>query len=293
LARATGQKTTVKTPDAVIVDEQPELRIISDALWTRVQKRLKSRSNLGVHEYLGKVSAFTSLVKCEACGSPVFTRSISRKQGATRYLACGNRLGHGKLACTNSHYVREESLLARIQATFRGMFEHVEDLIAPIMAETRKLVNTNESTLKTAKAQATKLEDEIERLSAVVADKETPALAKRALEEQIAKRFSTLEQTREQVAAVAESSTISAAALEKAVRQAFTEAREDLRTCNTVPQLREFISRHVGPMLLTAEGTVVQGTQTHVDGVAHAPPETRVNPARPSSSPKRSACSRP
>jgi len=227
----------------------------------------------------------------------VFTKAIARKQGATRYLACGHRLMHGKLVCRNSTYYREERLLARVQETFRLMFTNIEALVEPIMAETRKLVETNQSALKTAKTQAARLEGEIERLSAMLVDPDTPDAAKRALKEQVAKRFSALEQTREQLKEVAESSTTNAADLERAVRQAFEEARTDLTKANTIPQLREFIAKHVGPMLLTVDGTIIQAPRedqaARLLTVHHAPPETTVKPARPSSCPNRSPCSSP
>jgi len=293
LNRTTGKTVTVYTPEAIIVDERPELRIIDDTLWTRVQKRLKARSRIGAHEYLGKVSAFTSLVTCSVCGSPIFTRKCARKNGSHRYLACGRRLMHGKLVCGNSKYYREDRLLARVQETFRIMFADIENLIEPIMAETRKLVGTNQSALKAAKAQAARLEGEIERLSALAADPDTPDAARRAFKEQVAKRFSALERTREQIEKVAESSTTNAADLERVVRQAFEEAKADLANANTIPQLHEFIAKHVGPMLLHADGTITQAQQegqpARLQGVHRAPPETTVRPAEPSSSPKRSA----
>jgi len=297
LNRTTGKTATIATPEAMIVDVQPELRIIDDALWTRVQKRLKARARIGGHEYLGKVSAFTSLISCGVCGSPVFTKAIARNQGATRYLACGHRLSHGKLVCQNSTYYREERLLARVQETFRMMFASIEALVEPIMAETRKLVETNQSALKTAKVQAARIEGEIERLSATVAAADTPDAAKRALNEQIAKRFSALEQAREQIKGIAEASTINTADLERAVRQAFAEAKADLTKANSIPQLREFIAKHVGPMIMTANGEVVQSPEQAQSAglltVHHGPPETTVKPARPRSCPNRSACSMP
>ena len=187
---------------------------------------------------------------------------------------------HGKLVCQNSTYYREERLLARVQETFRRMFANIEDLVKPIMAETRKLVETNQSALKSAKVQATRLEGEIERLTATVADPDTPDAAKRALSEQISKRFSALEQARKQIGEIAESSTMNAADLERAVRHAFEEAKADLTKANTIPQLREFIAKHVGPMLLTADKAIIQAPQegqaARLLTVHHAPPARAV-----------------
>lgn len=266
-------------------------------MWSRVQKRLKARSSIGTHEYLGKVSTFTSLITCAVCGSPVFTKSCARKEGSHRYLACGRRLMHGRLICQNSTYYREARLLARIQETFRVMFSNIEDLIEPIMAETRKLVETNQSALKAAKAEAAKLEGEIHRFSALLLDPDMDDLAKRALGREMSNREALLEQMREQIAEIADSSTTNAADLERAVRQAFEEAKADLTKANTIPQLREFIAKHVGPMLLTGDRTIIQAPREDQAAslltVHHAPPEMTVSPARPASPPNRSACSRP
>ena len=297
LNRATGRATTVETPEATIVDERPELRILDEALWKKVQRRLKSRSHIGVRKHLGKVSAFTSLITCGVCGSRVFTKKTARSQGAQRYLTCGRRLRYGKDTCGNSKFYREERLMARVQETFRLLFDSVEELIEPILAETRALVENNQSALKTAKAQAARLEGEIERLSALAADAETPDAAGRAFKEQVAKRYALLEQTREQINSVAESSMLEAENLEKAVRQAFEEVQADLRNANTVPQLHEFLAKYVGPMILRSDGTIVQAdVQAHAAVCVsdnHAPPDTTVKPAPPSSSPNRSDCSSP
>jgi methionine aminopeptidase len=46
--------------------------------------------------------------------------------------------------------------------------------------------------------------------------------------------------------------------LTRAVRQAITEARENLALAATATQLRDFIEQFVGPMILKADGTVTR-----------------------------------
>jgi DNA invertase Pin-like site-specific DNA recombinase len=258
LDRTTGKSSRVKTPDATITIEDSTLRIIDQRTWEKAQARLKARSTIGSHGFLGKVSPFTSLVTCGVCGSPVFTKACARKKGATRYLACARKLMQGKDACSSQHYYREERLLARIRDTFTRMFDMSGSLAAEVAAETRKIVDTNQGLLKQAKAEAVKLEGEIRQFGIRLLDNDFDENTKRALGREMSKREVLLAQAQERIASVAESSTVSAAALERAVRKTFDEAKADMLKVASVPQMHEFLTRQVGPLLLTADGKIEQ-----------------------------------
>lgn len=78
----------------------------------------------------------------------------------------------------------------------------------------------------------------------------------------MAKRQGEIEKLEDEIARIAEESTISADRLERAVRQALHEARESLENAITPEQMHDFLARFVGPMLLTADGEIVQDVST-------------------------------
>jgi site-specific DNA recombinase len=271
LNRKTGASSNRRTPDNIIMDIQPDLRIIDDELWQRTQARLADRGTDGHKGVRGQVSAFTGLATCEVCGGPVFSKRVHQNKGtvikANRYLACGHRV-ECKDGCSNKHYVRESVVLAGIQATFAALLDQQDqqDIIKEAVAEAKRLSDNNADALKLAREEVVKLESECARLLAMVIDEEVSPAAKRALSEQLTPRQEKLEQLRSQVGALAEDGNKTVAKLEVAVRAALDEARRSLAKVVSVEQLREFISTNVGPMMLTADGQVVQAP----DGVSTA-----------------------
>ncbi|MBT3202416.1 MAG: hypothetical protein HN350_21160 [Phycisphaerales bacterium] len=76
LNRQTGKHKTIATPDATLVDDCPELAIIDNDLWDRVQKRLGQRGHLGFSHFRGKVSPLTGLIHCGVCGNVCFSKRL-------------------------------------------------------------------------------------------------------------------------------------------------------------------------------------------------------------------------
>lgn len=66
----TGTRTyRLRPKDEWIVEEHPELRIISDALWNRVQARLSTKSQSGRAKYAPRGTyLLTGILKCLHCG---------------------------------------------------------------------------------------------------------------------------------------------------------------------------------------------------------------------------------
>jgi DNA invertase Pin-like site-specific DNA recombinase len=86
----------VRPRDEWVETEAPELRIISDALWGRVQQRLARNDALrsapgrrNVGKYL-----LTGYVRCAVCGGPFAKWNHSYR--------CSNHINRGDAACTNS-----------------------------------------------------------------------------------------------------------------------------------------------------------------------------------------------
>jgi len=127
------------------------------------------------------------------------------------------------------------------------------------LAETRKIVTANTETLASLKARASMLQVEIDTLGTRLADPAAKEAATRAIMKQIGLRDTDLQEINVKIAEVATDANDSTDKLERAVRQAFEEARESLSNVASIKQLHEFFTQHVGPMILTADRKIVPG----------------------------------
>jgi len=91
-----------------------------------------------------------------------------------------------------------------------------------------------------------------------LADPAAGKAATRAILKQIGVRDGELQEINGKIAETAIDANDNTDKLQRAVRQAFEEARESLTNVATIEQLHEFFTQHVGPMTLTAEGTIEQ-----------------------------------
>ena len=89
-----------------IIQDHPELRIIDDALWTRVQTRLKKARNAAHKKNKrprGRPSKYllSGLMKCGECGANFIMRD-------TRAYACSSNTNGGRHLCDNGIRVNRE-----------------------------------------------------------------------------------------------------------------------------------------------------------------------------------------
>jgi DNA invertase Pin-like site-specific DNA recombinase len=108
-----------------LLAERPDLRIIADALWNRVQERLQA--NAGNHRKLNPTSAaggvigtreskylLSGLARCACCGSSLVVISGSSGSQAKRryihYYVCSYRHNRGATVCDNNWRERLEQL---------------------------------------------------------------------------------------------------------------------------------------------------------------------------------------
>lgn len=89
-----------------IILEQPELRIIDDALWQRVQARLKTarkKAHKNNKRTRGRPSKYllSGLMKCGECGASFIMRD-------TRAYACSSNTNGGRHLCNNEIRVNRE-----------------------------------------------------------------------------------------------------------------------------------------------------------------------------------------
>jgi site-specific DNA recombinase len=113
---ATGKTVTRKNPpDQWVRTEVPDLRIISDELWTRVQERIAivndkmtRRRVAGLNRAKKRDYLFSGLLECGICGSPM---NISSNNCS--YVCSSWRCRGG---CTNSLWIKEERLTSQLIA---------------------------------------------------------------------------------------------------------------------------------------------------------------------------------
>jgi hypothetical protein len=110
----TGTRTyRLRPKDEWIVEEHPELRIISDALWNRVQARLSTKSQSGRAKYARRGTyLLTGILKCLHCGG-------SLTMIDQRCYGCGTRNRGGDSACDNPVRIRRAHLEERFLQNVR------------------------------------------------------------------------------------------------------------------------------------------------------------------------------
>jgi hypothetical protein len=139
------------------------------------------------------------------------------------------------------------------------VFGNLDDAVDDTLTETRKIITANTETLASLKARASTLQVEIDTLGARLADPAAKEAATRVILKQIGLRDAELQKINIKIAEVATDANDNSGKIERAVRQAFEEARESLSNIVTIEQLHEFFTQHVGPMILTADRRIEQG----------------------------------
>jgi site-specific DNA recombinase len=160
-----------------IRSSMPELRIVSEEVWRRVEaRRLRQGARGGARRARGAPKyLFSSVLRCGECGA-----SMVVKGGTANYYGCGaNKLG-GPHACGNSLSVRraivEDRLLAPIKADLLS-----DEIIEEVERRYRAAVGRR-PTAAPAQARVASLRTEIDNLVAAIAGgalKSSPAIAAR------------------------------------------------------------------------------------------------------------------
>jgi site-specific DNA recombinase len=166
---------------------RPELRIISDELWDSVQSRLaftkRVYSRQGRDGLFNRSASskylFSGVIKCAVCGGNLVITSGRSRRGHRRY-GCSNHFYRG--TCRNGLQIRREWLEERL---LRGLRDAVlqPEAVKYAVEEVRRLVEqaNRESyrAIDEARQAETKMQGELERLIAAVAERgHSPALLK-------------------------------------------------------------------------------------------------------------------
>jgi len=260
LNKRTGRRVPVwRDASEHIVQNDERLRIIDDATFAEAQNRLAlhARPQRDNGQLLAPAyRPFTGLIFCEACGSVCYRRTSRNRKGEYHYYECGCRQRNGPDACRNTGSVREDRLLERIRRTYEAIFADADALIEDAIEEARKLTQSSRGELQRVRAQIGQLDKKIGSMTRLLVDPDIDATAKRAVSRQVGELEAERERLQQAVAELAADAHDHTGRLAAAVRQALTEAQESLATVATPTEMRDFLERYVGPMVLKPSGDI-------------------------------------
>jgi site-specific DNA recombinase len=181
LTRSTYRGRIVRGTQTI---EAPHLRIIDEPLWQKVQKRLaRARDHFAPHRAsdgtltgrpeVGAVGKrlLSGLLQCAACGSAMVAVSRYNKDGKCRlYWAC-NRAYKGTAGCSVKKVMPDGKLESAILYHFEGLTPQViegllQEELSRLLVEDSGKVSARER----LQAEVTRLDDELGRLAAAIAE---------------------------------------------------------------------------------------------------------------------------
>jgi site-specific DNA recombinase len=220
-----------------VVVERPELRIVTEELYERVQARLakqKQRSG-GRDGFKGRQPRYLlsgkAVSRCGVCGGPMQVNNSKQGPRIIRVYQCGWARDRGSSVCTNTLRRPVES----VDAVFRAWVEENmlnEKMVSAILREVRRRIadrsEQNVSEIDMLDVEIDRLNKEIKRLVAVAGtleEEDKPPELGKALEEKTRRR--------RELTARREAMRAAPSVIDLEVRRLEAEARKtlaDLRT---------------------------------------------------------------
>ena len=144
--------------------------------------------------------------------------------------------------------------------TFKDVFEDADSIIEEATEEARRLMRKNRGEVRRIGRQLAEIEKKVASLTRLLCDPDIEPAAKKAISRQLGEQEAERERLQKATSELAEEADDGTERLAAAVRQALDEAKESLASAATSAELREFVDRWVGPMVLKPNGTVVERT---------------------------------
>jgi site-specific DNA recombinase len=177
-----GKTVTIATPESEwITTERPELRIIPDALWQKVQQRHAETFKTYLRGQKGRLSGrpemvaskylLSGMVECGVCGGRMVVWSIA-KGAHHRYLKCWRRKARGPEACSNHRSVPLQALTDKVIEHFRSDVltpERVEQIGRDLAADASTLPEKIAAARAQLDVETRQLETEIARFVSAIA----------------------------------------------------------------------------------------------------------------------------
>lgn len=131
----TGKRTMrLRPPAEWLWSEAPELRIVEQDLWERVQARRLGRRHVVPGNKAGRTPKylFSGLLRCAVCGGSYTVRSRT-------YYACATHRNRGPAICANSHHVQRDRLEERLlEMIFGDVF--APDVVAYVTRQVERAI---------------------------------------------------------------------------------------------------------------------------------------------------------
>lgn len=131
----TGKRTMRPRPQAEwLWTDAPELRIVEQDLWQRVQARRQGRRHVVPGNKVGRTPKylFSGLLRCGTCGGSYTVKSRT-------YYACATHRNRGPAICANGHHVQRDRLEERLlKMIFGDVF--TPDVVAYVTRQVERVI---------------------------------------------------------------------------------------------------------------------------------------------------------
>jgi hypothetical protein len=175
----TGKRVFRPRPESEWVTmDAPHFRIVSDELFTSVQRRFRTVKQMFGREGSGGLAVgpkrylFSGLLKCDQCGGSIALVSGRGRHGADRY-GCALNYQRGNSICTNTLLVRRDELE---ESLLRGLAESVlrteaiDYVMAKLEGALKEQFQNLDAELRGLRQRKQQVEAEIGRLVQAIAD---------------------------------------------------------------------------------------------------------------------------
>jgi site-specific DNA recombinase len=271
--RQTAPKARRRPPDDWIVVERPDLRIIPQALWMRVQERLRASSRAYLRSNDGRLQGrplngvagkylLTGLVSCGICGGALTVRTRTHGTGRLALYGCLTHHTKGPRVCSNRMLVRQWDAEHAILETVKHDLlrpDVLDEAIGRVVDHLDPEATDRETTgLET---ERTRIDAELRRLADAIASagSDLPALVQ-AVQDREHER-ATLQARLEELAARRQLARLDRSRLDKDLRERLTDWQGLIQ--QQPQQARQGLRKLLEGRLVfapTADGTAVEFT---------------------------------
>jgi DNA invertase Pin-like site-specific DNA recombinase len=252
-----GTRVEIRRPrDEWVSTERPELRIIDDLLWERVQSRIAGNKREGVKGGPAPRHLLSGIARCSVCGGPMQADSVRWGKSNLSVYVCRYAYDRGASVCTNLVRRPTTELDAAIIGWLRTNILRPE-VVTAVIARAREIFEERQSQpvagVSELESELRRTLAEIQRITTAIA---TTEMAPEALARAIMERESRARDLRTRIAAArshANGDTPRWAELEVEARRRVGELSEMFAA--NVAEAREALRKVLrGPLICTPMG---------------------------------------
>lgn len=258
LNRTTGKRLPKwRDEDRHLVSRDESLRIIDDAMFERVQKRLAENS-VERPRGVAELRPFTRHLFCGECGTVYYCRKSKNAKAEYHYYSCGRRMAKREGECGNTATVREDRLLARIQAAMTAVFDDMDGVLDEVMAMSQEALEANRNESSRLKGELAESDKRVAGFTRLLFDPDIEAGAKKAVARQLSEEEAKRDSVRQAMDALAVQAVSDMDDLMADCRQAFLEAKANFTGLMSPTQINRFVADVIGPLAVLPDGRIAQ-----------------------------------